>query len=167
MQHAKKYLAEFVYGATDGIVTTFAIISGVIGASLPVGAILLLGFSNVFADGFSMAASTYLSKETEEDEGVRTLPPLSAAFTTFSAFIVVGSVPLLPFVGAYFIPSLAPIQFQLCVVATVMAFLASGAIRGIVSRKSVLRASFETLFIGGMAALIAFVVGFSLREFVL
>lgn len=166
MPVAKKYLAEFVYGATDGTITTFAIISGVIGASLPTGVILLLGFSNVCADGFSMAASTYLAKGAERDAGSKTLSPFAGAFTTFCAFVVVGTIPLLPFVGAFFIPSLTSIQFGLCIVFTIIAFLGSGAIRGVVSGKHPVRTAFETLLIGGIAASIAFGVGFSLKGIV-
>ena len=50
----RKYLSEFVYGGIDGIVTTFAVVAGAVGASLSSGIILILGFANLFADGFSM-----------------------------------------------------------------------------------------------------------------
>ena len=45
-------IEDFVYGGTDGVVTTFAIVTGAFGASLPVSVILILGFANLFADGF-------------------------------------------------------------------------------------------------------------------
>ena len=50
----KRYLPEFVYGGIDGAVTTFAVVAGVIGASLSPAIVLILGFANLFADGFSM-----------------------------------------------------------------------------------------------------------------
>ncbi len=62
-----KYLSDAVYGALDGIVTTFAIVSGVVGADLNLGIILILGFANLLADGFSMAAGSYLSTKSEQD----------------------------------------------------------------------------------------------------
>ncbi len=55
----KLYFDDFIYGSIDGAVTTFAIIAGVVGASLSPGIILILGFANLFADGFSMAAANY------------------------------------------------------------------------------------------------------------
>lgn len=55
----KLHFDDFVYGSIDGAVTTFAIIAGVVGASLSPGIILILGFANLFADGFSMAAANY------------------------------------------------------------------------------------------------------------
>jgi len=58
-------LKDFVYGAIDGTVTTFAIISGVAGAGLSQGVIIALGLANVLADGFSMAASNYLGTRSE------------------------------------------------------------------------------------------------------
>jgi len=62
------YLRDFVYGAVDGTVTTFAVVSGVIGAQLESKTILILGVANLLADGFSMAASNYLGTRTEQDE---------------------------------------------------------------------------------------------------
>ena len=53
-------IEEFVYGATDGAVTTFAVVAGVVGAALSPSIILILGFANLFADGFSMAVGNYL-----------------------------------------------------------------------------------------------------------
>lgn len=60
------YLRDFVYGAIDGAVTTFAVVSGVAGAQLSSGIILVLGFANLFADGFSMAASNFLASRAEQ-----------------------------------------------------------------------------------------------------
>ena len=57
-------IEDFVYGATDGAVTTFAIVAGVVGASLSPSVVLILGFANLFADGFSMAIGNYLSAKS-------------------------------------------------------------------------------------------------------
>lgn len=60
------YLRDFVYGAIDGTVTTFAIVSAVAGAGLSAGIIVAMGLANLVGDGFSMAASNYLGTKTEE-----------------------------------------------------------------------------------------------------
>jgi VIT1/CCC1 family predicted Fe2+/Mn2+ transporter len=60
------YLRDFVYGAIDGTVTTFAVVSGVAGAELSIGIILILGLANLVGDGFSMAASNYLATRADE-----------------------------------------------------------------------------------------------------
>lgn len=62
------YLRDLVYGGVDGSVTTFAVVSGVVGAELQTKTILILGFANLIADGFSMAAGNYLGTRTEHDE---------------------------------------------------------------------------------------------------
>jgi VIT1/CCC1 family predicted Fe2+/Mn2+ transporter len=59
------YVGDFVFGAIDGTVTTFAVVSGAAGAGLPSGVAIVLGFANLFADGFSMAAGNYLSTRSE------------------------------------------------------------------------------------------------------
>ena len=59
------YLRDFVYGAVDGTITTFAVVSGVAGARLPERVVLVLGIANVVADGFSMAAANFLATRAE------------------------------------------------------------------------------------------------------
>jgi VIT1/CCC1 family predicted Fe2+/Mn2+ transporter len=59
------YLKDFVYGAIDGAVTTFAVVAGVAGAGLSPVIVIILGFANLLADGFSMAVSNYLGTRAE------------------------------------------------------------------------------------------------------
>ena len=61
------YLREWVYGGIDGVVTTFAIVAGVTGASLSPAIVIVLGLANLIGDGFSMAAGAYSSARTDED----------------------------------------------------------------------------------------------------
>lgn len=60
-------IRDLVYGAVDGTITTFAIVSGVAGAGMSQQVIVVLGIANVLADGFSMAASNYLGTRTEQE----------------------------------------------------------------------------------------------------
>jgi vacuolar iron transporter family protein len=60
-------IEDFVYGATDGAVTTFAVVAGVIGAALSPSIVLILGFANLFADGFSMAIGTIWAANLREN----------------------------------------------------------------------------------------------------
>lgn len=60
-------IEDFVYGGTDGVITTFAIVAGAFGASLSVSIILILGFANLLADGFSMSVGNYLSRRTNRE----------------------------------------------------------------------------------------------------
>ncbi|MFI4888906.1 MAG: VIT1/CCC1 transporter family protein [Steroidobacterales bacterium] len=64
----QSYLRDWVYGGVDGAVTMFAIVSGVVGARLSPGVIVILGLSNLVADGLAMAASNYLATRSEHDE---------------------------------------------------------------------------------------------------
>jgi len=59
------YLRDFIYGAIDGAVTTFAVVAGVEGADLSAAVVLILGAANLIADGFSMAVSNYLGLRAE------------------------------------------------------------------------------------------------------
>lgn len=62
-----QYLGEMVYGGLDGIITTFAVVSGVAGAQLDTPVLLILGLANLLADGFSMATGAYLSSKSEQE----------------------------------------------------------------------------------------------------
>lgn len=59
------YLKDFVYGAVDGAITTFAVVTGVAGAGLSSGVVIVLGLANLLADGFSMGVSNYLGTRAE------------------------------------------------------------------------------------------------------
>ena len=67
----RSYLRDLVYGAVDGIVTTFAVVAGVSGARLSDGIVVVLGLANLLADGASMAGSNYLGTRTEGAEIAR------------------------------------------------------------------------------------------------
>lgn len=61
------YVKSMVYGGLDGIITTFAVVAGVVGGALDLRVIIILGFSNLLADGFSMATGDYLSSKSEKE----------------------------------------------------------------------------------------------------
>ncbi len=61
------YIKSIVYGGLDGIITTFAVVSGVAGAQLGASIILILGIANLLADGFSMGTGDYLSTKSERE----------------------------------------------------------------------------------------------------
>ncbi|MEM9919655.1 MAG: VIT1/CCC1 transporter family protein [Bacteroidota bacterium] len=67
IQKYQDYLGEFVYGGIDGSITTFAVVAGAVGADLGSAVILILGFANLIADGFSMSLGAYLSTKSELD----------------------------------------------------------------------------------------------------
>lgn len=171
----KKYLPEFVYGGIDGAVTTFAVVSGSIGASLSPLIILILGFANLFADGFSMASANYLSAKSDIDLNSqnkrlkRTLgvSPVESGYATFLSFIIIGFIPLAPFALAPFNLFLSRNQFLISIVLTGAAFFMIGLLKGKITRKNSFVSAIETLFIGGFAASLAFVVGYLVKNIIL
>lgn len=63
-----EFIHDVVYGGNDGIVTTFAVVAGTMGADLPRYIVIILGLANLFADGSSMATGAYLSLRAERDQ---------------------------------------------------------------------------------------------------
>jgi VIT1/CCC1 family predicted Fe2+/Mn2+ transporter len=217
---AHNYLRDWIYGGIDGAVTTLAVVTGVAGAQLSHWVVLVLGFANLFADGFSMAASNYLGTKAEHDdwrrlehiehrhielepEGEREevrqiferkgfegaelerivelvtsnrerwvqtmltdeygLPQSirsawRAAFSTFSAFLVCGLVPLVPYLFGTKRHSLA-----LSAALTALVFFAIGSIKSRWSTSSWWRSGLTTFLVGAIAAALAYVVGGFLR----
>ena len=64
----KEYLSEFVYGGIDGAITTFAVVSGAAGANAEIFYILLFGFANLIADGFSMSVGNFFAVKAERQQ---------------------------------------------------------------------------------------------------
>jgi VIT1/CCC1 family predicted Fe2+/Mn2+ transporter len=154
---ASRYLPDLVYGANDGAITTFAVVCGVVGASLSNEIILILGFANLVADGFSMGASNYLSRRSYEEAARRDdrRPAARHGFATTLSFVAVGAVPLL----AYLLPLSQDARFPTAVGLTFSALFAFGAARSIVTKLGWLRSGAEMLFVGAVAALVAYLVG--------
>lgn len=173
VESSGRYLAEVIYGANDGIVTTFAVVSGVAGAALNPSIVLILGAANLFADGFSMGMSNYLSRRSEIDyrrsvdadgpgsavergseadlDGGKS--PRQTALVTFLAFVVAGWAPLVPYILA-----VEP-AFSLSVAFTGVAFFAVGASRSLVTDRGWLLSGGEMFVVGMAAAAVAYAVG--------
>lgn len=216
----QNYLRDWIYGGIDGSVTTFAVVTGVVGAHLSPAVIVIMGFANLFADGFSMAASNFLGTKSEHDdmrrlemiehrhieldpEGereevrqifarkgfagtdlervvelitsererwVRTMlteeyglaqearSAWLAAASTFSAFVICGLAPLLPFLV------LTGDAFRLSILLTGVVFFTIGSIKSRWSTVSWWRSGMSTLLVGGIAAGLSYVVGVLLRN---
>jgi VIT1/CCC1 family predicted Fe2+/Mn2+ transporter len=216
----QNYLRDWIYGGIDGSVTTFAVVSGVAGARLSTWVVLVMGFANLFADGFSMAASNFLGTKAEHDdmrrieaiehrhidldpegereevrqifqrfgfEGddlgrivrlvtsdrkrwVRTMlteeyglpravrSPWVAALSTFSAFLVCGLIPLLP----YLLKVMHPLE--LSIVMTGAVFFAIGSAKSRWSTASWWSSGLATLLVGTVAAALAYGAGVFLNN---
>jgi VIT1/CCC1 family predicted Fe2+/Mn2+ transporter len=170
----KKYnwLPDFVYGSIDGVVTTFAVVSGVQGASLSTTIILILGFANLFGDGFSMAVGKYLSdkaqldhlkNEGRDDDSVN---PLKGGWYTFLSFNLLGLIPLMGYIIGPFLGLNDDSTFVLTCIATMLALFSIGIVKGQVVNTSRIFAGFQTMMIGGIAAVIAYYVGFYIEKLV-
>lgn len=215
------YLGDFIYGAIDGTVTTFAVVAGAAGAGLGPAVVIILGVSNLIADGFSMAVSNYLGSRAEEDRRtqseveerrhIRLLPEgereevrqlfaakgfagddleravevitsdedrwvetmmrdelgfsdgsasaARAGVATFVAFVIVGTLPLLPFLVNLAVPDFFTRPFLVSTVLTAFGFVLVGGLKSVVVGQRVVRGSIETVLLGGLAATLAFAVG--------
>lgn len=73
MSILKRNLKEVVYGGSDGIVTTFAVVAGFAGSGglglMEQGywIVVLFGFANLFADAASMGLGDFLSSRSQKD----------------------------------------------------------------------------------------------------
>lgn len=62
-----RYIKSMIYGGIDGVVTTFAVVAGVSGASFTNNVLLVLGLANLIADGFSMGFGDFISSKAENE----------------------------------------------------------------------------------------------------
>lgn len=161
-----RYLRDLVYGALDGIITTFAVVAGVAGASLSARIVLILGVANLVADGISMGASNYLGIRSERAarDAHRSLddpaldpetPAIYHGFATFLAFLVAGVIPLV----AYLAPVATADRFAWALFLTLLALFLVGAARSAVTRQRWWTSGLEMLTIGALAASVAYGAG--------
>jgi len=168
IQIARHYIRELIYGANDGIITTFAVVAGVAGGGLSLRVVLIIGAANLLADGLSMAVGNYLSIRSHESVlEAQELPeeetfPLRHAVATFLAFVAAGIIPLVPYMSR----SLTSDRFALSVVLTLTAMFAVGASRALIARVRWWKAGIEMLGLGAVVALLAYLSGRFVAQFV-
>ncbi len=161
-----KFVKAAVYGANDGIVTTFAVVAGVAGAQLSPNIILILGIANMVADGISMAVGDFLGERSEHrfrNHQSGTLMPdglWKTGAVTFAAFIVAGSMPLAPYLLELLGLSIdASQRFAYSIIATAATLFLVGSLRTIVTRGAWWKNGLEMLGIGAIAATVAYGLG--------
>lgn len=159
-------LKSAVFGANDGIITTFAVVAGVAGAGLGAEIVLILGIANMVADAISMAIGDFLGERSEKkyDQQRRggKMPGglWKTGLVTFGSFVAAGSLPLLPYLAEYVgIPLRPEMRFPASILATGGALFLVGSMRSIVIRGSWWKNGFEMLAIGSVAAAAAYVLG--------
>lgn len=162
-------LRAAIYGATDGIITTFAIVAGVAGAGLSPDVVLILGIANMIADGFSMGVSDFLGEESARKAAGKKMGRVwGTGLTTFIAFVVAGTLPLSPYLlelfGVIFDSS---IRFPLSLVSTLFALFFVGGLRTHYIKGSWLKNALEMFSIGSIAAAIAYFAGFIIERYII
>ena len=159
-QTAQHYVGDLIYGANDGILTTFAIVAGISGGNLSARAVVIVGVANLFADGLSMGVGNYLSITARESAlEAQHLPeeeayPARHGFATFLSFSVAGAVPLLP----YLIPGMEA-QFVLSAVLALATQFTVGALRSWVTASRWWVSGLEMLVLGVLVAAVAYGIG--------
>ena len=164
------YLKEFVYGGIDGSVTTFAVVAGATGANMSSGVIIVLGFANLIADGFSMSVGNYLSEKSAmaSNKELSIAPGRKSAFQTASAtffsFIAMGFIPIFVYVLGYTKAIGMKHLFVISTTLTFSTFIFIGFLRSYVAHTSIIKSIGETLFLGGIASILSYYVGTALQN---
>jgi len=158
----RRYLPDIVYGANDGLITTFAVVSGVTGAALSPRLVLIIGVANLFADGFSMGASNYLALRSHDHEEAVFESRRAArhGLATFIAFVAIGAIPLL----SYLAPQEQSQRYPTALALTLGALFAVGAGRAAFIRRIWWRSGLEMLVLGSLASIVAYAVGAALAR---
>ena len=158
---ARHYIRDLVYGANDGIITTFAVVSGVAGGALSHTAVLIIGAANIAADGVSMGVGNLLAIRAHERAlEAQGLPeeesfPWKHGVATLGAFVVAGIVPLIP----YLLPLADGSQEHWSAALTFSAQFGLGVARAAITGERWWKSGIETLVLGVVVAAAAYGAG--------
>ena len=159
---ARHYIRDLIYGANDGLITTFAVVAAVSGGALSTRTVLIVGMANLLADGLSMGVGNYLSIRSQEHvRRTLSLPeeeaaPVRHAVATFLAFAAAGVIPLV----AYVVPAVPPsARVATATTATFAALFGVGALRSTVTDQPALSGGLEMLGLGAVVAGVAYACG--------
>ena len=157
LQH---YVADLVYGGTDGVLTTFAVVAGITGGALSARAVVIVGLANLLADGLSMGVGNYLSIRARESALERQhqpeveSQPIRHGVATMLAFIGAGIIPLAP----YLVPDLAD-RFAVAIVCALAVQFGIGAAQTVVTAGRWWISGTIMLCLGSLVALVAYGTG--------
>ena len=154
----RHYIRDLIYGANDGVITTFAVVAGVTGGALSARAVLIVGAANLLADGLSMGVGNYLSIRSHESAlAAENRPeeeshPVRHGVATFLAFVIAGCMPLVPYAGG------APesLRFAVSAAATLGTLFAIGASRAAITTVRWWSGGIEMLCLGFAVAAAAY-----------
>lgn len=158
---ARHYIRDLVYGANDGVITTFAVVAGVTGGALTPLAVLVVGAANLAADGVAMGVGNLLSirahEKAREADGLpeEEAYPWKHGVATLIAFVVAGAIPLLP----YILAESARVQFRWSTISTAASLFTVGIARAVVTRDRWWTSGLEMLLLGGLVAVAAYGAG--------
>lgn len=97
-----------------------------------------------------------MKEELEMSE--KSKSPFAMGGVTFLSFLIFGFIPLLIYVVDY-ISTLETDLFLISSILTGATFVLIGSLKGLVNQTNLVRSVFETLFLGGVAAVLAYFVG--------
>jgi VIT1/CCC1 family predicted Fe2+/Mn2+ transporter len=163
---ARHYIRDIVYGANDGIITTFAVVSGVAGGALSPVAVVVIGMANLAADGMSMGVGNLLAiRADERAREAASLPELETypwkhGLATMGAFVIAGAVPLLP----YLVPGAADRLLSSSLLTSIALFVV-GSSRALVTTDRWWKSGLETLLLGALVAVAAYGAGMLAARF--
>ena len=151
-------LRATVFGVNDGLVSNASLVMGIAGANAEHGTVLMTGVAGLLAGALSMAAGEYVSVRSQREElGLNPDDlgsPLGAAVSSFLAFAVGASLPLLPF----FVGGLAhPLWWTIGLTAVALAGI--GLALSLFTGRSAWQGALRMLLIGGGAGVVSFLVG--------
>ena len=158
---AQHYVRDLVYGANDGVITTFAVVAGVTGGTLQPIAVLVLGIANLLADGLSMGVGNYLGIRSDErvreaqDLPEQEASPFRHGLATFVAFVLAGAVPLVP----YLVPVMASDGFMWSTGLSLAVLFVVGAARARVGTGTWIVNGLEMLGLGLIVGAVAYGTG--------
>jgi vacuolar iron transporter family protein len=162
------FLRDAVFAASDGLVTTFAVVAGSQGASLGPTVVVIMGFANLLADGISMSAGTYLGVKSEvefekEKGGLHSheAAPFKQALVAFVSFGAAGLVPLIPYIFGF------KNAFWVAVTLVFLVLFLIGALRGFFTNKRWFKSGLKIMIVGGAAAVVAYLTGFIIEHIIL
>ena len=164
---AQHYVGDLVYGANDGILTTFAVVAGVTGGALSATAVIIVGMANLLADGLSMGVGNYLSIRARESALEQQGRPREEArparhgIATLLAFVLAGAVPLAP----YLVSGVSE-KFLVAVILAFGALFGVGAARSLVTASRWWVSGLEMLGLGALVAAVAYATGSWAARFV-
>jgi VIT1/CCC1 family predicted Fe2+/Mn2+ transporter len=153
--HNFDYTAQIISGSISGILSAISVISGVVGADLTPKTVLILGIASSFTNSLNNTTAAYIAEDKPHIKGVTGV---------FVSSLIMGLIPLSIYIFELITGIYVSNKYVHSILLAIGLLLWTAYYKAEHFKKPLSKVFLNVIFIGGMAALVSYAIGYWLKQ---